>query len=1013
MRFELALRRIAPLLLASLLPALASRPAQSQPAPGPTPPAGSASAPRPVLVPPKLLSDASIPYPQGASGDATVDLTLLINADGSVREAVAFETNEPFTSLAISAARGWRFTPATRDGAPIVAKIRFRVDFRAPVVEEPPPEVAPAGSASAAASGSASSAPPPPAPPPPGEIVIIGDRPEPSRSVSLSRAEVREIPGTFGDPFRAIEIMPGVTPIVSGLPFFFIRGAPPGNAGYFLDGIRVPLLFHIGAGPSVIQPGLMDRVDLYPGGYPARYGRFSGGIVAGETAPAIRETHGEFNLRLFDVGALAETPIDGNRGAVLVGGRYSYTAALLTLLSPTIQLDYWDYQARLVYDLTSDDRVTVFAFGAYDYLGQRTATTTTTLFGTSFHRVDLRYDHRLGDEGTMRLAVTGGVDRTLIQEDRSLRNRMANMRSEFNYRLGSHVLLRAGTDAQFDTYDIELGPNDLGPAAERISGLFPTRTDLALAARGDMVIAAAPGFEITPGGRIDFFSSQGATAIAFDPRLATRLELTSRLRMLSAMGIAHQPPAFVVPLPGFQPGGLRGGLQRSVQESAGLEFDVDSATTATATVFHNAFFNMSDPLGSTQREANGCPPGSFPDGSLTGDRGGQPTGNANCGQSFFSPGVLGPDRSGGGGQGADSRGSTRASSALEVRTMGSAYGLELFLKRRLTSRLGGFLSYTLSRSTRSVGNSQFIASFDRTHVVNVAAAYNLGRNWRAGTRLVFYTGLPKAPDPTRPDETRLPSFFRFDVRLEKRWKLGKQAWISFVAEWLNATLSKEALSTRCTLQGCEYQEFGPVTIPSLGAEGAFLPAMSPAISRVPPWCLALVLVACSSVDPPPPAPSCDEVCRDGVAMRAVREMTKLMYNLTLQGKPVGPQDRTVPCPFGGTARVSGTATSNPEVGTTDVDLTYEFNACGYLQKDDEAPENYDVKVTGALTQLGTLSSQPTATTALVMKSAKLSLQGQVFDPPSDYTVTDCVLEMTQTGNDISGLLCGRKAGFSF
>ena len=34
--------------------------------------------------------------------------------------------------------------------------------------------------------------------------------------------------------------MPGVTPFASGVPFFFVRGAPPGNVGYFLDGVRVP-----------------------------------------------------------------------------------------------------------------------------------------------------------------------------------------------------------------------------------------------------------------------------------------------------------------------------------------------------------------------------------------------------------------------------------------------------------------------------------------------------------------------------------------------------------------------------------------------------------------------------------------------------------------------------------------------------------------------------------------------------------------------------------------------------
>jgi hypothetical protein len=254
----------------------------------------------------------------------------------------------------------------------------------------------------------------------------------------------------------------------------------------------------------------------------------------------------------------------------------------------------------------------------------------------------------------------------------------------------------------------------------------------------------------------------------------------------------------------------------------GLELELGGDTTATATVFHNGFFNLSDPLGTSPPGIEGCPPGSFPSGVVLGDRGGQPGGNGNCTlPRDFHPGQVYFDRSGGAGQGAETNGTSNVSNVLEARTTGNAYGLELFLKRKLTSNLGGFLSYTLSRSTRSYGDRVYTARFDRTHVANAALAYNLGRNWRAGTRLVFYTGLPKAPDPTDPDSTRLPPFFRVDLRLEKRWDLGKKWWISFVAEWMNATLSKEAISTTCNLQGCQAQEIGPVTIPSLGVEGGF------------------------------------------------------------------------------------------------------------------------------------------------------------------------------------------------
>jgi hypothetical protein len=658
--------------------------------------------------------------------------------------------------------------------------------------------------------------------PRPVEIQVRGVKMDPSRTATLSRAEVRQIPGTFGDPFRAIEIMPGVTPIISGLPFFFIRGAPPGDAGYFVDGIRVPLLFHIGVGPSVIHPALLDRVDLYPGGYPASFGRFSGGIVAGETVPPATELHGEYNVRLYDAGALVETPFADHRGELLLAGRYSYTAALLSVLNSTTELNYWDYQARASYDLSPKDTVSLFAFGSYDYEGQRTPTRTLTLFGTEFHRIDARYDHALAQDGKLRLAVTGGVDFSRLPDDRYVRDRSLGTRSAVSVRLSPDALLRLGADAQLDAYDVRFNATALGPAAERLANLFPTRVDLATGMRADLVLSASDRLQLTPGVRLDYYSSQGQSAVGVDPRLSLRLKMRPRLSFLAAFGLAHQPPAFVVPVPGFQPGGLRGGLQLAVQQSAGLEYDLGDATDLTATVFHNGFLNMSDPLGATQMTADGCPPGSFPTDTLSGDRGSQPmSGRArDCGKppvTFLPLGVVGPDNSGGGAGG----GTTTAANALEARTDGYSYGLELFLKRRLTSRIGGFLSYTLSRSVRTFGNQQFVATFDRTHVINGAIAYNLGKNWRAGTRVTFYTGLPKAPDPSDPSSTRLPPFFRLDLRIEKRWQLSRRSWLSFVAEWMNATLSKEAIATTCTLQGCQTQTIGPITIPSLGIEGGF------------------------------------------------------------------------------------------------------------------------------------------------------------------------------------------------
>jgi hypothetical protein len=189
------------------------------------------------------------------------------------------------------------------------------------------------------------------------------------------------------------------------------------------------------------------------------------------------------------------------------------------------------------------------------------------------------------------------------------------------------------------------------------------------------------------------------------------------------------------------------------------------------------------------------------------------------------------------------------------------------------------------------------------------------------------------------------------------------------------------------------------------------------------WTAGLVAIAsawgCSGSNSPAPvgadaaAAVCDQKCADAVALRALRGMMKFVYNLALQGKPAGTQDQTTPCPNGGSARVYGEAYSVAEQGATDVDLTYVFDQCSYLEKDEHAEQNFNITLAGTATQQGTISVQATATTALLISSTSMTWSGTVYDPPVSYEETNCAVTMTQDGNAVSALLCGREAGFVF
>src|SRR4029077_20090545 len=121
----------------------------------------------------------------------------------------------------------------------------------------------------------------------------------------------RATPGAAGDPLRVIESLPGVAQLAWPLALYAIRGANPGNTGFFVDGMRVPALFHFALGPSVVHPYLIDRVDFYPGGYPARFGGYASGAVAAETtSPPPDLAHASADLRIYDVGGIVTSPWD-------------------------------------------------------------------------------------------------------------------------------------------------------------------------------------------------------------------------------------------------------------------------------------------------------------------------------------------------------------------------------------------------------------------------------------------------------------------------------------------------------------------------------------------------------------------------------------------------------------------------------------------------------------------------------------------------------------------------------
>ena len=65
----------------------------------------------------------------------------------------------------------------------------------------------------------------------------VGEARHEGERFTLKGEEGRQLPGTLGDPYRAVGLLPGVSTPVPLLPLYVIRGASPGMNGFFLDGV--------------------------------------------------------------------------------------------------------------------------------------------------------------------------------------------------------------------------------------------------------------------------------------------------------------------------------------------------------------------------------------------------------------------------------------------------------------------------------------------------------------------------------------------------------------------------------------------------------------------------------------------------------------------------------------------------------------------------------------------------------------------------------------------------------
>lgn len=605
------------------------------------------------------------------------------------------------------------------------------------------------------------------------ELVVTAPKLEKaSASIAVSAGVARKVPGTGGDVLRVVEAMPGVARSATGSGQLIVWGASPEDTRVYVDGVRIPRLYHTGGLRSVIAGDLVRGIELVPGGWGAEHGRSLGALLDVSLLSLDDASAGTVVVDAIDAAASVRTPITKKLRFAVAARRshLSWLADRVTdedvgALFPIP--DYVDGQARLVYEASSRARLEVAALGSSDRVTRTVASADPAMVRSdvqdaAFWRAWARYHAQAENGADVDVVAWGGRD-TASRFERFGANptevdtssAVGGVRAAWRRTTGRFTL-GLGVDAELASTNTERSGSITTPAREgdvRVFGQPPP--DQLVADEWHVVNASAAPyatldiallrdrFHVTPGIRVEPYVASvsrrtpiaGATPsiglfdeeTALQPRLALRFDVTSRLRLTTAVGRYRQAP-----------------------QPADLSAAFGNPTLPTASAWHlvAGAAVRATPTLSTE---------------LTGFA------TRSDGLAVRSPSTT-----------------PSLAEVLEPIGEGRVVGVQALVRRDLANNVFGWVSYTLSRAERidMPGAAPRLFDYDQTHVLTALVSWEPLRGLEIGAKFRYATGVPRTPvegayydartDLYQPifgehNGERLPAFAQLDARVAQRF----------------------------------------------------------------------------------------------------------------------------------------------------------------------------------------------------------------------------------------------------
>lgn len=605
-------------------------------------------------------------------------------------------------------------------------------------------------------------------------------------NVTLSREEIRQTPGSGGDPLRVLNSLPAVSAASGEFADLIVRGGTAEENLTFIDNIPVQDFTYFtdkydggrGGRASILAPDVFERAEFSAGGFGARYGdRMSSALDVTLREANRKRVQGVIFADSGTAGASVDVPF-GEKGGWLFSARRSYIDVALDVagIADLGIIGYprtLDFTNKFIYDLTPRHKLSVSVLNFFEDFDQsddqsqnidrRTdrfrlnrasrrfiaGATLSSVFGgktlaqTTFWATGARND------GTFYLP---GTD--FLQRSRDLRDSQFGVKEEVTSAVSNEWQLAYGGGIYFDRADyftFENSGASFSPLEEEFNQAARSKrlklgAKVSAYAYGQATWRVTPRFSVTPGVRLDRYGITRETLAS--PRFSAKFSATSKIALTFATGLYRQPPSlFVLSL---TPNNRNLKTQTAAHFVGGIDWLLRETLRVRFEVYRKNYDNLIvQPLPPTRDFS--------PDGN------------------YFNTGG------------------------------GSAKGLEISVLKALGGFFSGQASYSFIQSRRRFADDgfEFPSDYERPHQLTLIGTtrfrgFSLAAKYRVASGLPYTRRTPvrlfpnsflfiqRVAQAADVNARRLPKFASLDVRAEKRFNFKRWSFAPYI-DYFNVT----------------------------------------------------------------------------------------------------------------------------------------------------------------------------------------------------------------------------------